>query len=952
MFKLILFYFLSIPLLFAQELYRKKLPMESINNYEIYDLLEDSVGRLIIATDNGILRYDGYSLFKYKQQEESNVKDYFSLTPTKNGNLLCTDIYGGIYKIKNDSVLRIYKFNINTEKHPSLKKFNNKIYFNAKFYNKKVTDKIKPIQIGKDTIFIEHAELFLIYKDQKVKKENYKLYFDGANYSNFLPKYSDLSYLNATKDFISIQFSESNSVFLWKDSANYQFRNDLIKNQITSPNLLTTNNYCIYRGGKDDNFITNSSFKKLFSSPIKEKFISVFKETKYTNLLYGTLNNGISFFPNLKVKKYSYKQPLQQIQKLNNIIYTTNKESDAFIWTKDTMFNFGKLNFYPHLKETYGYKNNILFSSDGAAGYILNFYPTKLKFIPSKFYYRYTKNHNVFGNIKQIYCRTKSSNDFTNKFNAQQSNVHSINTFSLNVDRYSDFYFDKKKENLFLANVNNLVIKEAFTQKVDTIYKKGNSIYAKQFFETELGLLYTTKDDGFGQIKNKKIKQFVDKNGGYLKSNSIRELEVYKNNVYVCHEFGIQVFDSNFNWVRDITSKIGFKNNNIQDFTIKEDTMYLLNEGDLYTFSLIEENKKKPNIILSSFKVNSIDKPLNDNLILPYSTNYLIQIGFKGILLVDQENLKYKYRVKEIAENWVDIKINETPSVSFYGLSYGDYTFEVKCISSDRRESVTKEIKFTIKKPFYLQYWFLVLSVLFVSSLVLLIFKRYQLQKKEEEEKIILKKELAESKLSSLRAQMNPHFIFNALNSIQSFIMLNERQTAGKYLSIFSQLIREYLMQSRKSKISIKEELNALNLYLQLEKIRFEDTLNYTIEDNFNGSTETNFIPPLIIQPFVENAIKHGLLHKKGEQLLSIKFKENLKESSLICIIEDNGIGREKSKQINKKKIHKSIGISNTAKRLEILSNNKNKINLKIIDLYDENGSASGTKVELEIPFK
>jgi LytS/YehU family sensor histidine kinase len=218
------------------------------------------------------------------------------------------------------------------------------------------------------------------------------------------------------------------------------------------------------------------------------------------------------------------------------------------------------------------------------------------------------------------------------------------------------------------------------------------------------------------------------------------------------------------------------------------------------------------------------------------------------------------------------------------------------------------------------------------------------------QEKIKIEKELYKSTLSSIKAQMNPHFLFNALNTIQSFIYTNDRKTASSYLVSFSELTRMILDMSNRELVSLSEEITALNLYLKLEKMRFEDDFSYVM--NTENLPHQNFqIPSMLIQPYVENAIKHGLLHKKGERKLEIRFEYI--QSILNVQIEDNGIGIEASQKLNKSKNqkHESFSTHANQKRFEILNQmNQQHIGVEIITIKNEDNSVKGTLVSLSIP--
>ena len=213
-----------------------------------------------------------------------------------------------------------------------------------------------------------------------------------------------------------------------------------------------------------------------------------------------------------------------------------------------------------------------------------------------------------------------------------------------------------------------------------------------------------------------------------------------------------------------------------------------------------------------------------------------------------------------------------------------------------------------------------------------------------------LKNDLSHYMLISLRKLMNPHFIFNSLNSIQSFILQNDKLKASLYLSKFSGLIRKVLEQSQMEYITLSEELETLSTYIELESQRFVDKFTSTIDVEPEIKTERYLVPPLIFQPFVENAIWHGLMQKESEGKVSISIK--LSNDTLLCSVEDNGIGRKASIEINKsRKDRESFGIKATDQRLKILNslNNKDMV-VTYFDLQDANGNATGTRVEFVLP--
>ena len=228
------------------------------------------------------------------------------------------------------------------------------------------------------------------------------------------------------------------------------------------------------------------------------------------------------------------------------------------------------------------------------------------------------------------------------------------------------------------------------------------------------------------------------------------------------------------------------------------------------------------------------------------------------------------------------------------------------------------------------------------------------LELKETQKRLALEKQYRHSELKALKAQMDPHFIFNALNSIQEYIVLNQKNLASDYLGKFADLMRKYLNHSDKGVISLQEEVTCLKMYLELEAIRFEEKLSYDISIASELSSEEVYIPTMLIQPYVENALKHGLLHKKHGGKLLVSFNKLANKPVLVCIIEDNGIGRKKAQELKKKRaiFHKSFATKATESRLNLLNFGKEQqIGVVYEDLIDTNEQPNGTRVHITIPI-
>ena len=291
--------------------------------------------------------------------------------------------------------------------------------------------------------------------------------------------------------------------------------------------------------------------------------------------------------------------------------------------------------------------------------------------------------------------------------------------------------------------------------------------------------------------------------------------------------------------------------------------------------------------------------------------------------------------------------------VAYTNIDPGTYTFRVKGTNNDGvwNEEGTSMIVI-INPPWYRTWWAYTLFALAFAGFIYALF-RYRMNKIRMQHEIMLQKhKAAELEMQALRAQMNPHFIFNSLNSINRFILQNNKEQASEYLTKFSRLVRLILQNSQASLITLESELEALELYLELEALRFNNRFSYKISVSDDTDPEVIKVPPLIIQPYAENAIWHGLMHKGSKGNLEIKIYK--KDDVLYCKIIDDGIGRKKAGALKSKSAstNKSMGIKITESRIALMQMNGSAKSVEIKDLVYADGSAAGTEVILRIPVK
>lgn len=344
------------------------------------------------------------------------------------------------------------------------------------------------------------------------------------------------------------------------------------------------------------------------------------------------------------------------------------------------------------------------------------------------------------------------------------------------------------------------------------------------------------------------------------------------------------------------------------------------------------------------------------NLVLPHNQNHL-SFEFIGINHKNPQKVSYKWKLEPYEKDWRPLTFKREATYS--NLEPGEYTFNLKAYNEDgvpTKDPV--EFHFVIRPPWYATWWFRIGAGLLVILLVFggFRFRIGQIRKENEvqQRKVTMEKQMLELEQKALRLQMNPHFIFNALNSIKGCMAANDIPAARKYLVKFAKLMRLILDNSREAWISVETEVKTLELYLDLEKLSKSDKFDYQFEVDEAINASAIGIPPMIIQPFVENSVIHGVSALKEGGLITIIFRKE--GDGLTAIVRDNGIGREAAierKNQSKGTVHKSKGISVTEERLQLLQETDladYKVTFR--DLKNEDGSAAGTEVEILMPFE
>lgn len=443
------------------------------------------------------------------------------------------------------------------------------------------------------------------------------------------------------------------------------------------------------------------------------------------------------------------------------------------------------------------------------------------------------------------------------------------------------------------------------------------------------------------------VESQISEKNGLTDNSAIGLINDDLGNCWITTFNGVNVINKDFKIIRKIYEHEGLPNREFNSKAIAKDGRGAIYSGTLNGVSMLDPSK-----VLNWKKTFGIDI----EEILGYEDDNIekIEISYKINLLESYDSIQIKYNlpdyhvypyVKEnIVVNTDDLDYNQNDDIiTIRNLDLGEHTIDLSDLGSGSNMTLT------ITRTINYKRYFVILSC-FLLSVILLYFvlrKIITTTKKREEEKTKLNRKISDLQLTSLQSQMNPHFIFNALGAVQYFIQTHDTEKADEYLSDFAMLMRSILESSKSKYIRLNEEIRLLELYVGLEKVRFEELFDYDIKMDVNVDTEIN-IPPMIIQPFVENAINHGLYNLKervGYLLIHFGMPE---EDHLVITITDNGVGREKAAQLRMKK-HKSRGTQIVQERLETINNGNEIIVVTETTDLAENGKAMGTKVIISI---
>tara|TARA_B100000809_G_scaffold31540_1_gene27459 strand:+ start:7958 stop:10819 length:2862 start_codon:yes stop_codon:yes gene_type:complete len=922
-----------------------KLGEEELSGIDIYNILQDKDQNYWLATDNGLIKYDGYT-FKKIPSVNALSTSVFDLKLDYDNDLFCKNLSGQIFKVVNDS---------------------SKVYFQIpdSLIASEICyafDNLNKLTIASNSIFSvnKNKEISFILQKKRTGNRFYQLLqlkdssliTHNVGRKQFIKIKANTHQLTSIKtsgfDY-TIQAIYFNNKLLYFDKSTGKFlkRNDNYFE--IDPNFsITENKPELIRIHSDSNNlwvaqlsggikVFNKELSPLFNGNtfFKNNIISSFFKDNEGNILLGTFGQGLIVIPNINMTDIKTPDANAKITRI-----TSTPNSTMFFGTQDGKIFKKDKNLSPEILKKSGNKHVELLHYINQTNELLIFDKTPILFNLNTG----KKSKVLSGAVKDVEQISKesyivASNDGVHYLKLNKTSSATTKYLYQFTERTNCVNFNPTSQKIYAGNSQGLKIG---TEKEAHFFKlKGLPVICRDILYFNQRIYITTKKNGVLIFKDD---QLIDNwtTDNYLISNSLTHIKSYENKILLATNLGIQILNEKGKHLATIDKSQGLYANRIIDFEIQNNMLWLVHQKGLQMIDInsLSQFNHNPTIKLNNVIVNDSIFP-KDNSSFSYSQNKF-QFFVSSNSIKYKAEIKYHHQLVGIDNGWQTNNYSEN-KIEYKSLPPGDYTFKLKAKCRDS-ESKTIDFKFTITPPFWNTWLFYLVCIFTLITLSYLIFKR---EIKKQRKKLQLKNELNTSKLIAIQSQMNPHFIFNAINSIQDLILKGDIDNSYNYIIKFAKLVRQTLNFSDKEFIDIEDEIELLKIYLELEKLRFKDDFEYSI----TCSVEDIKVPPMLVQPFVENAIKHGLLHKEGLKKLSIHFSEN---GILQCSVIDNGIGRKKAQDIKarQQKNHHSFSVNATKSRFKIMkSHYKQDLGLSFEDL-EYNGRASGTKVIISMPFK
>ena len=941
---------------YAQEYaFKNYTTKDGLPSSETYHVLQDAKGYIWIGTDMGVARFDGEEFRTFDSSHGIPGSTVFELFEDHSGAIWFYNFSNRLSYFKNDS---IYEFRHNNKILPHLREGANVMFKNS-FY----VDSLNRIYFS-----MSNSGLLLIDEHGNVSSK----YSGYGKTFRYLADYGFEKVFLHADDALPDDSADEFVAFMHEDIENSGGLNVSSKS--------------------DDNKIVFASKKKLlifYDGKIREKeFEHSIIYTKFINndlLAIGFFYNGAAFYSISKDQVVYSFLPGQSVSSImqdrSGSFWFSTLNSGVFFLSGLSVLNYLVDN--NQINALKSYNNNLYIAQTGGYFYVLDsngglkkqYYSEDASEIVYDFLIDDTtfligSNRNIYSKTSQGAFKRYSNEAYDKNLSVKRlckwnedtlvvGHSYGLNMYTHNKLLYNSVFQDSLfmrvnallkigKDSLLIAGQTTVY---GFNKKsIHDLSRKYPSLNIRILDMAQLSdsiVLFATKGAGLLMLKGDKMYRFTEKDG--LISNFVtRVLLADSNCVWIGSNKGVQQLhiDCSFHKIIDevrVSGVNGMVSNEVNDLCLVDSSLFVatkhgLSKIDLRTY---KRNLQAPKVFIKKILLDNKKAPIDSVLYISPEMK-TIGIHYSAISFRNRKDLNYGYLLEGIDDDWIE---TQSTVLQFTTLPHGEYVLWIKAQNEDGVWSTPLKLKLIVHPKIWQYWWFIVLScaiVLFVG------FSLYRRWLKEYMRKTKMTQDILELKQISLRQQMNPHFIFNTLNSIQLYILEKDTFSSHKYLSFFAKLMRQTLDNSRYSKILLKEELKALEFYLELEMLRFDDKISYEISVSDDDILYYK-VPTLIIQPFVENSIWHGLMHKQGKGKIRIDLQE--KNNKIICRISDDGVGRQKRTEIEKQQ-HKSMGTKILNERMELLNSiYKDEFKIMYIDLFDEKNVPSGTIVELTIPI-
>ena len=946
---------------------------DGLPSNNVYRCIEDNSGFLWVATDAGIARFDGKRFQVFTTMQGLPDNDVLEVIKEKSGRL-----WVNCFKQNPAYFDEVKNRFINSKEDSSLKvpegtglmssyvlNEGGVLYVNEKgtfvFRNKKITAYHGPIRSNlvfcenKDGTQLKFGQLF----DFELKIFQNKVYNTNGNENIDSIVLQDVSRdlvpstLKIAVDAGKLYtFYPSRKICLVYDNFKTQpmgFSQDSIFTPEPFSNFGFTTNYLFVLGYSGTMYVFDKNTLKM-KMTISGNYLpnSIFIDSK-ENLWVSTFDKGLLLFKKTLIGAieipYDFKNTifLSVARKPDGAILAGNSFGEIV----ETDGKTGKVYRLPNIKKEFRIRK-ILFSQNktftfSEGGIYVNYKrkldnPPKNLFYPAKTAINYNDSIAIFGLMGGL----NKLNTITEKVSRLGTNFTRITAITRTVEGF-----------IYFGSTDGLY-KYDYAKNLYTSLAQSNPLLSQRITAlcttTDSLLWLATHSNGVVIIKDDKVLfQLNEKNG--IISNAILSISAAQvGKVWIGTGQGISVLtyklvaDDVIYSIQNLSVIDGLTNNSMNEMLYQNDTIYAATGNGI---SVIPANISIPTfnipVALIRISVNQRDTALSAYYKLRYDQQN-IQMQFAGIELSGHfKNLQYS-----LDENgkWTDLDEN-TLTVQ---LNSGTHTVQVRAVDVNGNVSdKILKIEFDIATPFWNAIWFWAAIAIILQSIVIYLMNLRQKKRKEAK----LAKKIAGVQIASLEQQaftslMNPHFMFNALNSIQHYINVQDRQNANRYLSDFASLIRKNFEAAQQSFIPLEQEIENLKLYLRLEQMRFNERFSYQIKIEKNLDTEDWMIPTMILQPLLENALLHGIFPSalEGELLIELK----LEDSNLVIIITDNGIGVENSMALKEISEHKSRGMELIKKRIAALSHFGSQVMSISMSPAFESEKNPGNKITLFMP--